>query len=93
VKKRNDRNQADKVAEQRNHGSYKQIVRPKTDLAKLTHRKGGGHEFVQIARPLWASGHGRISDPCPLYPRKPTSFGIRRGGNVRFVPLAVGGNL
>jgi hypothetical protein len=49
---RNGRNQADKVAEQRNHGSYKQNVRPKTDLVKLTHRKWGGHEFVQIARPL-----------------------------------------
>jgi hypothetical protein len=36
---RNGRDQADKVAEQRNHGSYKQNVRPKTDLVKLTHRK------------------------------------------------------
>src|SRR5215469_2022884 len=42
---RNGRNQADKVAEQRNHGSYKQNVRLKTDLFKLTHRNGFGHEF------------------------------------------------
>jgi hypothetical protein len=53
---RNDCNQADKVAEQRNHGSQLQSERsPQTHLVKLAHRKRGGHEF---GVPTWViSGH------------------------------------
>src|SRR5215469_2302220 len=41
---RTDRNQADKVAEQRNHGSYLQSKRsPQTHLVKLAHWKWSGH--------------------------------------------------